>query len=85
MCVLEAFVELSPELVYAITTSRIRDVVLSVIKACADSPHRVPGWTGFNTVLNSQAIPTVSRIDYLPVLDASQTDVCCEDSPGQEC
>ncbi len=33
-----------------------------------------PGWTGFNTVLCNDDIPNVSRVGYLPVIDASPTE-----------
>ena len=34
----------------------------------------LPGWTGFNTKLCENSIPVVSRIGYLPVVDASPTE-----------
>ena len=34
----------------------------------------LPGWTGFNTKLCENSIPVVSRIGYLPVIDASPTE-----------
>ena len=34
----------------------------------------LPGWTGFNTKLCENSIPVISRIGYLPVVDASPTE-----------
>ena len=34
----------------------------------------LPGWTGFNTMLNGNEIPRESRIGYLPVIDNSPTE-----------
>ena len=34
----------------------------------------LPGWTGFNTKLCENSILVVSRIGYLPVVDASPTE-----------
>lgn len=33
-----------------------------------------PGWTGFNTLIRQSNIPTVSRVGYLPIVDASPTE-----------
>ena len=33
----------------------------------------LPGWTGYNTLLNSTTIPPLSKLGYLPVIDASPT------------
>ena len=33
-----------------------------------------PGWTGFNTLLRNNHIPPVSRVGYLPLVDASPTE-----------
>ena len=35
----------------------------------------LPNWTGFNTMLKSNVIPAVSKIGYLPVIDASPTEL----------
>lgn len=34
----------------------------------------IPGWTGFNTILCQDDTPNVSRVGYLPVIDASPTE-----------
>ncbi|CAB4015222.1 Hypothetical predicted protein [Paramuricea clavata] len=34
----------------------------------------LPGWTGFNTLLRKDNIPSISRVGYLPVIDASPTE-----------
>jgi hypothetical protein len=34
----------------------------------------LPDWTGFNTLLSTDKIPSVSKIGYLPVIDASPTE-----------
>ena len=34
----------------------------------------LPGWTGFNTLLRKDNIPNISRVGYLPVIDASPTE-----------
>ncbi|XP_070535408.1 uncharacterized protein [Ptychodera flava] len=36
--------------------------------------HPVPSWTGFNQEVSGNAVPPVSKIGYLPVIDASPTD-----------
>ena len=36
--------------------------------------HVIPGWTGFNAIMCEDVIPPVSRIGYLPVIDASPTE-----------
>ena len=41
---------------------------------CAVNEEVIPGWTGFNTMLYNHEIPSVSRIGYLPVIDASLTE-----------
>ena len=35
--------------------------------------HIVSGWTGYNTLLNSTTIHSLSKLGYLPVIDASTT------------
>lgn len=34
----------------------------------------LPGWTGFNILLRQSAIPPLSRIRYLPIIDGSPSD-----------
>lgn len=35
----------------------------------------LPGWTGFNTLIQEGQIPAPNSIGYLPVIDASPTDL----------
>ena len=35
----------------------------------------IPNWTCFNTLLNSISIPPLSKIGYLPIIDAPATDI----------
>ena len=41
---------------------------------CAVNDEVIPGWTGFNTMLYNHEIPNVSRVGYLPVIDATPTE-----------
>ena len=41
---------------------------------CAVNEEVIPGWTGFNTMLYNHEIPNVSRVGYLPVIDAPPTE-----------
>ena len=41
---------------------------------CSMEELLLPGWTGFNTMLNRNEIPHVSRVAYLPVINASPTE-----------
>ena len=36
---------------------------------------QLPNWTGFNTNLEENVLPTQSKIGYLPVIDASPTEI----------
>ena len=45
-----------------------------LIKSLPSDEHVIPGWTGFNTIMCEDVIPPVSRIGYLPVIDASPTE-----------
>ena len=50
------------------------DLTYILIKhVCAATEEVLPGWTGFNTLL-CKYIPDVSRVGYLPVIDASPTE-----------
>ncbi len=40
-----------------------------------DSSQKVPNWSGFNAALHLSKIPNVSRIGYLPVINASPTEL----------
>ena len=35
----------------------------------------LPNWTGFNTLLQEQEIPVLSKIGYLPIINASPTEI----------
>lgn len=51
------------------------DMAYCMIKhVTADEEDHWPGWTGFNTLLRKDNIPGVSRIGYLPIVDASPTE-----------
>ena len=41
---------------------------------CAVNEEVIPGWTRFNTMLYNHEIPNVSRVGYLPVIDATPTE-----------
>ena len=50
------------------------DLAYSLIKIfAANAEEPWPGWTGFNTILRQCEIPTMSRVGYLPLVDASPT------------
>ena len=40
-----------------------------------NNKQRVPGWTGFNSMLYSENAPTVSLVGYCPVIEASPTEL----------
>ena len=46
--------------------------MIKIFAANAEEPW--PGWTGFNTILRQCEIPTMSRVGYLPLVDASPTE-----------
>ena len=51
------------------------DLSYVLVKMYNHSEERpLPGWTGFNTMLNETEIPNESRIGYLPVIDNSPTE-----------
>ncbi len=35
----------------------------------------VPNWTGYNTLLCNESIPQLSKVTYLPIIDASATEL----------
>jgi hypothetical protein len=61
-----------------IATAQKLDLAYSVIKIFAANDEEPcppwPGWIGFNTMLRQSDIPPVSRVDYLPIVDASPTE-----------
>ena len=48
------------------------DLAYAVLKHFYGSD--LPDWTGFNTLLSNVEIPAVSKIGYLPVINASPTE-----------
>jgi len=51
------------------------DLAFCLMKLSGVDNDLLPGWTGFNASLQSSNIPPVSKIGYLPVIDASPTDL----------
>jgi hypothetical protein len=49
------------------------DFAYVLVKMVPNDNSILPGWTGFNTILCNDDIP-VSRVGYLPVIDASPTE-----------
>jgi hypothetical protein len=45
-----------------------------LVKMVPTDNNILPGWTGFNTILCKDDIPDVSRVGYIPVIDASPTE-----------
>ena len=41
---------------------------------CSMEELLLPGWNGFNTMLNRNEITDLSRVGYMPVINASQTE-----------
>lgn len=59
----------------AIATARKLDLVYSLIKVhAAIAEDTWPGWSGYNTLLSAMCIPPLSRVGYLPLVDASPTE-----------
>jgi hypothetical protein len=58
----------------ACKTAQQLDLAYVLIKSVPSDDYIVPGWTGFNTILCEDIIQPVSRIGYLPVIDASPTE-----------
>lgn len=50
------------------------DFAYVLLKIVPNENNILPGWTGFNTTLRKDDIPNVSRVGYLPVIDASPTE-----------
>ncbi|XP_028419097.1 uncharacterized protein LOC114544759 [Dendronephthya gigantea] len=74
-------VELDPECLEllfkedpAINAYKLDLAYILVKYICSSDEEVLPGWTGFNTMLCSNEIPDVSRVGYLPVIDASPTE-----------
>ena len=56
------------------TASKLELAYILIKYICAANEEVLPGWAGFNTILFSQESPHVSRVGYLPVIDASPTE-----------
>ena len=54
--------------------AQILDLAYVLLKVLPSDEIVLPGWTGFNTILCQDDIPEVSRIGYLPVIDAPLTE-----------
>ena len=50
------------------------DLAYVLLKMFPSDETVLPGWTGFHTILCQDDIPEVSRIGYLPVIDAPPTE-----------
>lgn len=50
------------------------DLSFCLSKENSSDPHKLPGWTGFNRKI-STSLPTKSAIHYLPLIEASPTDM----------
>ena len=50
------------------------DLVYVLVKMVHSDSHVLPGWTGFNVLLQQDNIPNVSRVGYLPIIDAPPTE-----------
>jgi hypothetical protein len=50
------------------------DFAYVLVKMVPTDNNILPGWTGFNTILSKDDIPDVSRVGYIPVIDASPTE-----------
>ena len=58
-----------------IATAQKLDLIYLLIKIfAANDEDPWPGWTGFNTMLQQSDIPPVSKVGYLPIVDASPTE-----------
>ena len=60
--------------VTACETARKLGLAYVMIKSLSSDERVIPGWTGFNTIMCEDVIPSVSRIGYLPVINASPTE-----------
>ena len=51
------------------------DAAYCLSKLSNDDAKLLPGWTGYNTLLNSSSIPSMTKQGYLPVTDESPTKI----------
>ena len=50
------------------------DLAYVLMKLAGVSEEFFAGWTGFNTTLNCSNVPWMSKVGYLPIIDASPTE-----------
>lgn len=60
---------------YAQTTGRRIDTAFFLMKVPEAQGNSLPGWTGFNIMFKKDTILPSTNVGYLPVIDASPTDV----------
>ena len=57
------------------TEKRRLDVAFVISRTVEAFQRQIPNWTGFNTELESKQIPRLTNIGYLPIIDASPTEL----------
>ncbi|GBM17909.1 hypothetical protein AVEN_108996-1 [Araneus ventricosus] len=57
-----------------LSKAKLIDAAYIVAKLPAKDKEPLPGWTGFNCMLERENIPNVTTIRYLPVLEANPTE-----------
>lgn len=55
-------------------TPKMLDLSLVVCRSQQDE-RLFPNWTGFNTLLQSSEIPVLSKVGYLPIINAPPTEM----------
>jgi hypothetical protein len=50
------------------------DMAYVLVKMVQSDSYVFPGWTGFNVLLRQENIPNVSRVGYLPIINAPPTE-----------
>ena len=55
--------------------NRAKKLDLSFILCQMWKTGHIPNWTGYNTLLCRESIPQMSKVTYLPVIDASATEL----------
>ena len=69
----------------ACETAQRLDLAYVLIKSLPSDERIIPGWTGFSTIICEDVIPPVSRIGYLPVIDASPTEFATIHAISKRC
>lgn len=54
---------------------RKQDLAFVICRSIEEYQPLIPNWTGFNTLLESEHIPCMTRIGYLPIINASPTEL----------